>query len=102
MNLNKYIKAQAKKLGKKHLAKQIVKTLESKNIASQEKDQRVNQKNTAEKVFKQNTYLKRYHSHHSHHAADVGEHHTIRTTLDLAIKKRIPISKNHSVLEQNH
>jgi len=83
MNLNKYIKTQAKKLGKKHLAKQIVKTLKSKNIASQERDEKVNQKNTTEKVFIQNTNLNQ---HHSHHAADVGQHHTLSTTLDLAIK----------------
>jgi uncharacterized protein YdaU (DUF1376 family) len=83
MNLNKYIKTQAKKLGKKHLAKQIVKTLKSKNIASQERDEKVNQKNTTEKVFIQNTSLNQ---HHSHHASDVGQHHTLSTTLDLAIK----------------
>lgn len=51
MNLNKYIKTQAKKLGKKDLAKKIVKSFKDKNITLQESDKRISQtKNTTKEI----------------------------------------------------
>ena len=51
MNLNKYIKTQAKKLGKKDLAKKIVKSFKDKNITLQESDKRISQtKNTTKDI----------------------------------------------------
>ena len=82
MNLNKYIKTQAKQLGKKDLAIQIIKTFKGENMVSQEVDNGVNQIKSATKELS----IKKTNQHHSHHAVDVGRHHTIKTTLDLAIK----------------
>ncbi len=97
MNLNKYIKTQAMQLGKKDLAMKIIKTFEGKNMVSKEKEVEVNQKGevghsidaTKEQSIKkdnQHATVATLNQHHSHHAKDVGQHHTIRTTLDLAIK----------------
>lgn len=82
MDLNKYIKTQGKKLGKKDLAIQIVKTFKDENIASQKSYKIVNpNKNITRKI----ATLNQHHPHHSHHATDIGQHHSIKTTLNSVI-----------------
>ncbi len=84
MNLNKYIKTQAKKLGKKDLAKKIVKSFKDKNITLQKSDKRISQtKNATKEIPTKKIAISN--RHHTHHASDVAQHHTIKTTLDLVI-----------------